>query len=111
MNWFQRHLNWTLVLGHIAAIFTAFILDIIIEVIIEVSLSGFLGDVLLERLFDTGRFFVALVVFLSAPSAIWYLKRKSRSLWHLLWWWFIIPVSVAIMLLLGNRRGETQHRF
>jgi len=105
VNWFKRHLNWTLVIGHIAAIFTAFILEIIIEVIIEVTPSGFWGDVLLDRLFDTGKFFIALVVFLSAPSAIWYLKRKGRSLWHLLWWWFLLPVSVGIMLLLSNKRG------
>lgn len=116
--WTESHLNWTLVLCYAAAFIAAAALGDIVSLILYLPdvLAGF-------ALIVPSITFWALWLALVALLGIWYLKRKGRSLFHLLWWvplgafplvlpaGFLpgIPVvglaGVGIMLCLGNKRN------
>jgi hypothetical protein len=94
MNWFQRHLNWSLFFG---AYLLPFIVNVIIAVIFIMVLLGGIGVVenFSESNFETALanalpfVIVAVIVVLALDGfAIfviwWYLGRKDRSKWFLL---------------------------
>ena len=97
MHWFQRHLNWTLFLVYtvVTSIFTmaVAILRVLPSVLLEVRglvVAGYL-----------------LIIFLISG---WVIKRKRRSLFHLLW--LLIPFSplaIAILIGLKNRSLKESH--
>ncbi|MFO7995608.1 MAG: hypothetical protein R6U93_00445 [Dehalococcoidia bacterium] len=94
-SWFQRHLNWALILGYLAIFLIGWILDRVIPTL----------PILTEL---TTMVFIAISLWaLTIMLVIWYLKRKGRSLWHLLWAipLGLIPViGVPALLCLRNKR-------
>ena len=73
MNWFERHLNWTYVLGYIMALVLCFIAGGILG-----TIDPYIADETLEGI----GYLIVLIVML--PMSIWVLKRKNRNLWWLL---------------------------
>lgn len=97
MNWFQRHLNWTLVLA-----WTVFNLFAVVYVggdyagfIVDLYRAGGVGVVQLYALFG----FVVVAAYLFVCG--WVLKRKSRSLWWLLI--LVVPFGFIVFLCLKNK--------
>ena len=95
MNWFQRHLNWTVVLGFIGlyllAILLAFIFGFVFYDLPESALEG------------AGAMIGFLTLFIGGSIIVgWMLRRKSRRLWWLLMWW-LVPFGWIIVLTLENR--------
>ena len=90
MNWFQRHLNWTVVLAAVAGYAIAVGAGFTIE-----SLNPSAPD---EAFL--GIFFIPLAILL--PVAGWALKQKGRSLGWL--GIFFVPFGWIFFLCLENRR-------
>jgi hypothetical protein len=98
MNWFQRHLNYTVVLSWLASellfvillAFGAFVLDPFIE-------PGGIADYLSVAL--------VLILCIALPLLVsgWALRRKKRSLWWLLI--LFVPFGWIVFLCLENK-GE-----
>lgn len=84
MNWFQRHLNWTVVIIMCA---TGLVVGFI---------SGIFG--LTEE--------VPFLIMWAAQFPVfgWMLIKMKRRLWNLLW--LIIPLGWLILLLLENRSEQ-----
>jgi len=80
MNWFERHLNWTLILAVFGAALPASILIWLIDSMLVDWMA---------------------VTIIALPVAIWFLRRKNRSLWWL-WLWFL-PLVWLVFLLLRNK--------
>lgn len=119
--WTESHLNWTLVIFYIAAFLAAVALGDIVSLILYLPdvLAGF---ALIVPSIALWGLWLALVTMLG----IWYLKRKGRSLLHLLWWVplgafpLVLPagflpgvpvvglVGVGVMLCLRNKRDVQQ---
>ena len=79
MNWFERHLNWTVILATVVA-----------------NLIGFLT-------FDLGVAIGCMVGLVLVYG--WALDRKARSLWNILW--TLVPyVGMIIFLCLENKSVE-----
>jgi hypothetical protein len=92
MNFWQRHLNWTMVLGWIggaisiyaAMIGTVYAMTNEWWLISVFGLAGIFGG-----------------VYLSWRPTIWAIKQKGRSLWWLLMW--LVPFGWISWLCLENR--------
>jgi len=89
--WTESHLNWTLGLGYGAAFLWALVVGELVLFLLSLSDAlAIFGDV------------VSFVVFWGLWSAlavllgIWYLKRKGRSMLHLLWW---VPLGTFPVVL------------
>jgi len=81
VNWFERHLNWTMVLPwHVMALVGGCIVA--------------LADL---RVFDEALWAMGIILGLLAPIpvAVWVLRKKNRSIWWLLisWSYFFLSVS------------------
>ncbi len=81
INWFERHLNWTMVLAwasmhliSLAVIFIAGLTDIDVSLLTMAYIVGLLAPI---------------------PVACWVLRKKSRSMWWLLisWSYFFLLLS------------------
>jgi len=102
MNWFERHLNWTMVLGLVGgygiSVGVAFIVGIVM-----VSANPYVSDAALE---DAG-YVVGIVVTLVVVGLVWgwALRKKNRSLWWLLLGMFV-PFGFIVLLCLENRSGR-----
>jgi len=86
LSWSERHLNWTL-----------FLVNDVVAAAASICLH-IPGASLLA-------YFLYLAVMI--PICLWYLRRKGRSLFHVLWLLlcpFGIPVGLIVLLLLENRR-------
>jgi len=100
MNWFERHLNWTMVLAWLGTLPVAFIAGFIIAMVM-VSADPYVSEEALDGAgFVTG-VIIALVILI--PSWGWVLKKKNRSLWWLLLGLFV-PLGWIVLLCLENRR-------
>ena len=91
MNWFRRHLNWTMVLAILAQFPIGYIVGSFIQVVNPYVSTGI---------------YYALVYLVTLAwlfvIAGWVLKEKRRSLWNLLW--LIVPyVGLIVFLCLENR--------
>ena len=93
-NWFERHLNWTMVLGLLGAYLAVFIVDLII-----ILYYPYVSDDVL--------FVIGLIINLAILTPVWWwaLRRKNRSLWWLPLGLFV-PFGFIVLLCLENR-GET----
>ena len=82
MNWFRRHLNWTLLLAIVAS--AALVLQFIptLPAVAEVLLWPWL----------------IFVVFVSG----WTLRQKGQSLFHL-FWWLLGWIGVVVIVCLRNK--------
>jgi hypothetical protein len=87
MNWFERHLNWTWLVGFIVVslIVVTFIPYFRIWVISSQSYAG---------------------VFIVLPLSAWVLHRKNRSVWFLL----LSTVIVLTPILLTNHRYQEAYQ-
>jgi len=92
MNWFQRHLNWTLVLTYL----TPYLIIIILGTFGVLS-SGSVPTIP-EALFLIICFIAGFFVF------GWVLRRKNRSLWWLLM--VFVPFGFIVWLGLENRSQQ-----
>lgn len=101
--WTERHLNWTLVIGYLAIVGTGWYLETIISVLPPVGVLT-ASAIAIVGLWTMG---VMLLV--------WYLKRKARSRWHLLW---AIPLTLvpplgalALFCLRNKRRAQVDSAY
>lgn len=97
MNWFQKHLNWTAVLSWIALYPINFVVGLIVGAIVVFN-DPYISE---EALSDIAYVF-GIVVSLAwlMPTNGWILRKKSRSLWNLLW--LFIPFGGIVFLCLKN---------
>ncbi len=92
MNWFRRHLNWTIVLVWVASFPISYVVGTIIQFI--------------NPYISTGTYYVigyTINGLWLLGIGGWVLRKKNRSLWNLLW--LIIPLGWIVFLLLENRSG------
>ena len=95
MNWFERHLNWTVILATLASYLVAFILAFLFGV-----MFWYLPGEDLEAIGGLIGFTVPVV-----PVSIvlgWALRQKQRRLWWILLWW-LVPFGWIFVLTLENR--------
>ena len=99
MNWFQRHLNWTVVLAWLLAFVVSFIVGLGVFFAIAVAYPYISYETL-----EGASYLAALVAGLAVllPTWGWVLKRKNRSLWWLLLV-FLVPFGWIAMFALENR--------
>ena len=90
MSWFERHLNWTMVLAWVGAGVIAFIVGF---------LAGLADPYVSEDALGGIGFIIELIV--SILVGRWVLRKKNRSMW-----WLLISGS-PLFLLLSNK-GLTQ---
>ena len=95
MAWMHRHLNWTLILGYIAALIVA-----VLPLSILAS-SDFFYD------YDTVHFQVFIHIFfgclwfaLVSMLGVWYLDQKGKSRWHLIWWLLLVTYPAVVIPVL-----------
>lgn len=91
-NWFERHLNWTLVLGEFGIFFAVFIIALLFY---EISLLMHLPPIVVR--------IVLWILYIVIPlfHLAWYLRKKKRSLfWMILWF---LPIGWIVILCLTNK--------
>ena len=100
MNWFERHLNWTVFLVLVALYPLDFFLGFLVGVLLY-SINPYMATDIIEGVAVA----IALIVNFALLFLVgaWALKKKARSLWNLLW--FIVPFGLIVFLCLENR-GE-----
>ena len=101
-TWFERHLNWTMVLAWVGA----WVLSFVIGFFVAVTSPGLPEESFLA--FGTA---IDLTVFLavSIPVGLWVLRKKNRSpAWLLLCWtWFFLLISNKSNLVADSRIGAS----
>ena len=95
-SWFQRHLNWTMVLVFLGALLINFVVGLIVT-----SANPFVHYSDLEAL----GFVIGLAILI--PGWGWALKKKNRSLWWLLMGLFV-PFGFIVLLCLENKSESKQ---
>lgn len=95
-NWFERHLNWTMVLGVVGAYLAVFI-----AVFAIVLFDPYVSDVALSG--------IGLIITLAILTPVWgwALRRKNRSLWWLPLGLFV-PFGWIVLLCLENRSDTSK---
>lgn len=98
MNWFQRHLNWTVVLGFLGL----FLLNMLLGFIFGLTFYD-----LPENALEGAGAVIGFLTTIIGGSIIvgWMLRQKHRSLWWLLLWWFV-PFGWIFVLTLQNRSEQ-----
>lgn len=97
INWFQRHLNWAIILGIVGSYLLAFIIAFVL---------GFLFYELPNDVLEGFGLTIGLLIPIPLISIIvgWVLRQKSRRLWWLLMWW-LVPFGWIVVFALENRRS------
>ena len=96
LNWFQRHLNWSLVLVTIGVFFVGLAVG---------SLFGYTTPELSLLSYESIEwitFFIGVIISLAVfiPFTIWFLRRKGRSLgWVGM---LFVPFGLIVLLCLRN---------
>lgn len=90
-NWFERHLNWTMVFGVLGAT--------LVNVVVQLGIISYDPYVSDDVLYVIG-FVIALAILI--PVLGWALRRKNRSLWWLPLGLFV-PFGWIVLLCLDNR--------
>ena len=99
MNWFQRHLNWSLVLATIGTYFASFGVGLLFgytmapEVVL-MSAKDLEGTSILIGII------VGLAILI--PISVWFLHRKGRRLGWL--GMLFVPFGLIVLLCLRNHR-------
>lgn len=91
MNWFERHLNWTMVFGLLGTYVASFMAGVVIY-----SVDPYVSD---GAMYIIG-FIVSLAILV--PVWGWALRKKSRSLWWLPLGLFV-PFGFIALLCLENK--------
>jgi len=94
MNWFERHLNWTMVLAWVGASVIAFAVALLI-----LTANPYVSE---DELSAIG-FIIALVV--SLAVGYWVLRKKNRSMW-----WLLISGSPFFLLLSNKSPTQVQDK-
>jgi len=100
MNWFGRHLNWTIILTLIGTILIVYIVNTIATAILVVK-NPAISAVELEGSNSLRGLILTLAIL--SPQWGWVLKKKNRSTWWLLVGLFV-PFGIIVLLALKNRR-------
>ena len=83
MAWFERHLNWTIVIAFFGALL----------------ITPFIAFIFLVGTADA---LIVVIPVVTITVSIWVLRKKNRSMWNLLW--LLIPyIGVFIIPLLKNK--------
>jgi len=98
MNWFERHLNWTMVLGYLVAFAVTLIAGAILGIVMAVIDPNISEEALEGAIYVIG-FIVALATLI--PIWGWALRKKNQSLWYLLLGLFV-PFGFIVLLGLNN---------
>ena len=101
MNWFQRHLNWTFILGLIGTWFVGFIALFIYGMLSETVFYPPIGAIHEIVGIILGWLFWIFIVSVRFTLAHWVLKHKSRSLW-----WIpilLVPFGEIAILVLHSK--------
>jgi fructose-specific phosphotransferase system IIC component len=97
MNWFERHLNWTLILGTIGSLLAAFIASFIVGIIFynlpDKDVEG------IATLINIPIISIGTII-----TIVWVLRHKNRSLWWLLM--AFVPFGYIVWLCLKNKNYE-----
>ena len=99
LSWFEKHLNWAVALGWLAASTVFFLMLMIGLSNIRPSLSSSFYKELRETVYGA-----STVIYLGIITGawVWALKKKHRSLWWLLLGIFV-PFGWVVLMLLENR--------
>ena len=100
-NWFKRHLNWTLIISLVIFFILTFVGGFVLGLILG-TIDPFISDDTLEGYSYVISFIISLTVVV--PVALWILDRKGRSLWNVLWLYFLSIIGLIIFLALENKR-------
>ena len=92
MNWFERHLNWTMVLAWVGASVIAFAVALLI-----LTANPYVSE---DELSAIG-FVIGLVV--SILVGRWVLRKKNRGMW-----WLLISWSIFFLLLSNKSLTQVQ---
>lgn len=111
MNWFEKHLNWTMGIGILLCIIVIAIYDAkqVLETIIFISFTGLASSIFSNffagRIDIIGLLFTVVGLALCIAVSIWVLKQKHRTLW----WALIIfvPLGWVFIPRLENRSEVT----
>ena len=100
MDWFRRHLNWTIALAWIAPYFAMTVSFTALGAVFERSA---LSPEAAGRVAATG-WGVAFVAtgLLALWVSLWALRHKNRSAWWMLFPMFV-PLGFIVLFMLGNR--------
>ncbi|MFC2050951.1 hypothetical protein ACFLTN_07250 [Chloroflexota bacterium] len=115
MNWFQRHLNWSLFLG---TIFLPFVVGLIFfAIFFAVFASGFSSmaaagvedpEIIMGNMLNAALPFYIIYLFVGLALTVfafvvtwWYLGQKARSKWFMLL--LFAPLGFVFLLLLENQ--------
>lgn len=99
MNWFERHLNWTIVLAYLGAWIANLIVFIFVGSAIVQADPHVSGEAIRNvRDIIIGTITLAVLI----PTWGWSLRRKNRSLWWLLLG-LLVPFGGIALLVLKNR--------
>jgi hypothetical protein len=90
-NWFNRHLNWTMILTWV--ILVPISLFLANEGKLTVSFHTFTGNMIMSVIAS-----VLIVVFILIT--MWTIKQKGRSVFHI--FWILAPFGFIVLLLLKN---------
>ena len=92
-SWFERHLNWTVVLAWLSLG--------LVSIIVFASAEAF-DPFMLSPLTSLGYILIYVVFTISFVAEAWYLVNKNRSLWWILMP-NVVPFGGIVFLCLQNR--------
>jgi len=104
MNWFERHLNTTVLLSWLASFLLFIMLIAFGAFVLEPYISpGGLADYVSA--------WVVMLIFVASPLFVegWFLRKKNRSLWWLLMLYFV-PFGVIVFFCLKDRSEQASQR-
>ncbi len=99
LNWFERHLNWTVFLVAVVAPYPIYFVFGLLIGLFLYSIEPYMAEETAVGIAVTIGLIVDLVVLFLVGA--WALNKKARSLWNLLW--FIVPFGLIVFLCLENR--------
>ena len=92
MNWFERHLNWTWMLGFVLCALILIIASIILIIIDNGASFDIIWIVL-----------IALPLVIMLPLTLWVLNKKGRDLV-----WFLLGSFLSPLWLSNKKNSETK---
>ena len=98
MNWFKRHLNWTIAFAWIAPCFVLFALGVAVETLPREACVGYVVGF-------GGPLLFLVVGLLGLWVSLWVLGQKNRSAWWMLFLW--LPFGFVVLLALDNHSRQS----
>jgi len=98
MNWFERHLNWTVVFVLVALYPIDFVIGFLGALFLY-AIDPYMADETAEAIVMTVALILNFVLMFLVGT--WALKKKARNLWNLLW--LIVPFGIIVFLCLENQ--------